>query len=104
MAEAIATICRPVAHYKVLAGGRPAEFAFGAILNSSDDGRTRRRRSYKFASNASYRLANFQASLIADPKRGAEQAGGPALPDSLPLSTRAASPCLRSNCRGSCPR
>ncbi|MFH1732321.1 MAG: PQQ-binding-like beta-propeller repeat protein [Planctomycetota bacterium] len=67
-----------------LAGGRPAEFTFGAILNSSDDGRTRRGRSYKFANNASHRLANFQASLVVDPKRGAKEAGGPALPESLP--------------------
>jgi len=47
-----------------LVGGKVDDFDFGVILNSSDDGRTRRKRTRLFANDASYRLANCRANLL----------------------------------------
>ena len=64
-----------------LVGARPADFAFGAILNSSDNGKTLTGRTYAFANAASYRLANAQATLVLDATGAAPQTpSGPALP------------------------
>ncbi len=62
-----------------LVGARPGDFAFGAILNSSDNGKTLTRRTYKYANAASYRLANCQATLVLEAKGPAGQASGPVL-------------------------
>ncbi|MCE5328699.1 MAG: PQQ-binding-like beta-propeller repeat protein [Planctomycetaceae bacterium] len=47
-----------------LTGEKPTDFTFGAILNSSDDGKSVNKRTYKFANTASYRLANARALMI----------------------------------------
>ncbi len=66
-----------------LVGERPADLAFGVILNSSDNGQTRSGRSYKFANNASHRLANFRARFVVDLDRAAKVRRRPALPAAL---------------------
>jgi outer membrane protein assembly factor BamB len=45
------------------AGGQGDDFAFGAILNSSDDGEKLTKRTYRFANSTSFRLANAQATI-----------------------------------------
>ena len=47
-----------------LTGADPADFQFGVILNSSDDGTQRTARTRRFANDASYRLANCTATLV----------------------------------------
>lgn len=57
--------------------GKPDSFAFGAILNSSDDGKTLKKRDYKFATRSSYRIADFLCT--------ATVSGGEAAPAAAPL-------------------
>ncbi len=56
------------AEIEKLAGRRPADFNFGAILNSSHDGAQRTGRTRKFADDSSYRLANCWGNLVVDPR------------------------------------
>lgn len=53
----------PWAEVAKAAGGRAADFAFGAILNSSDDGAKLTERTYRFATATSFRLASAQATI-----------------------------------------
>jgi len=53
-------------------GGRPADFAFGVTLNSSDDGDKLATRTYKFANADSYRLTNGWATFVLDPENAAQ--------------------------------
>jgi len=68
----------PWAEVAKAAGGRAGDFAFGAILNSSDDGTKLTRRTYRFATSTSFRLANAQAtiSLRGPAKNGLDPAPG----------------------------
>ena len=63
---------------KLLAARAPVDFHFGAILNSSDDGKTVVERTHRFANDASYRLANCWAHIVVDPATAAVTAGGQA--------------------------
>jgi len=65
-----------------LVGAKPVDFTFGAILNSSDDGKTLTGRTYKFANAVSYRLANAQATLALEAPRQKAKPRAIALPDS----------------------
>ena len=49
-----------------LTGGKSAEFLFGTILNSSDNGQRRTKRVHRFANHASYRLANVWGAFTLD--------------------------------------
>ena len=66
------------AEIRKLAGGKPADFNFGVILNSSDDGESLVGRTRRFANDASYRLANCRARMIVDPARAARTSGAQA--------------------------
>ncbi len=70
----------PWREMRKLAGARPAEFAFGATLNSSDDGKKITKRTHKFANGDSYRLTSALARFIVD-----EKAQGEEQPDSEKL-------------------
>ena len=50
-----------------LTGAKPADFNFGVVLNSSDDGKQLARRTFRFANDASYRLANCWAGMVVAP-------------------------------------
>lgn len=67
-----------------LVGRKPADFTFGAILNSSFDGKALTGRTYLFASAASYRLTNCQATLLLDAPGNKQAPPGPSLPASEP--------------------
>ncbi len=58
-----------------LAGKQPADFAFGVALNSTDDGKKRADKFYKFANRDGYRLTYGWASFVLDPRRAAQPAG-----------------------------
>jgi outer membrane protein assembly factor BamB len=63
-----------------LTGAKPADFNFGVILDSSDDGKQVARRIRRFANDASYRLANCWATLaLAAAPAATEPAGQPLL-------------------------
>lgn len=53
---------------------QPGTFTFGAILNSSDNGRTLASRTYKFATRSSYRLADFLCTVSTGRGRAAPAA------------------------------
>lgn len=57
-----------------LAGAKPASFGFGAILNSSDDGKTLTRRTCRFATRSSYRLADLLCTVSLGPVAAAPTA------------------------------
>lgn len=64
------------------AAGKPDSFAFGAILNSSDDGKTLLKRDYKFATRSSYRIADFLGTATTST---ATTSGTDAAPAAAPL-------------------
>ncbi len=66
------TVLVPWAEVEKLAGGRPADFAFGATLDCSDDGEKRAARTHKFANADSHRLTNAWATFILDPQRAGQ--------------------------------
>jgi len=72
-----------------LVGAKPADFTFGAILNSSDDGKTLTKRTYAFANAVSYRLANAQATLAIEAPRQKAKPPSHTLPDSEKLESLA---------------
>jgi len=72
------TVRIPWSKIESLVGGKVDDFDFGAILNSSDDGRTRLKRTRRFANDASYRLANCRANVVLD--AGRESAAAAAIP------------------------
>lgn len=72
------TVRVPWAEIEKLAGREVADFNFGLILNSSDDGRSLVKRTYKFANDASYRLANCWGRLVTGAGGPGEEAAGQA--------------------------
>ncbi|HUT10333.1 MAG TPA: PQQ-binding-like beta-propeller repeat protein, partial [Thermoguttaceae bacterium] len=63
------TVRIPWTEIEGLVGGKVDDFDFGVILNSSDDGRTRLKRTRRFANDASYRLANCRAKVVLEADR-----------------------------------
>ena len=61
------TVLLPWAEVGALVGEKPADFAFGVILNCSDDGDKLAMSARKFASRNSYRLTSGWGAFVLDP-------------------------------------
>ncbi len=68
-----------------LAGAKPADFTFGVILNSSNDGKSRTARTYKFADNTSYSLANCWGTMILGPRHTTAAPAGKVISPDKPI-------------------
>ncbi len=82
--QAVLTV--PWSELAALAGGKATEFAFGATLNSSDDGEALANRTFKFSNPDSYRLTNGLATFVLDPGAPVEPLADAPLPAELAAS------------------